>query len=431
MRNPSCFEDILDDCITAIQEQGKTVADCLARYPAQREELEPLLRLTVRLQGVRTLEAPPEFRRVAAARMRNLVATRPHRVERAVIKPNLLRHIRPRLPSFGMQKRFPVAIMISIVIAASLLVGGTVYASTDTLPGDVLYPVKRAVEAVQLAVSLSDAGDARLHLAFAARRLDEVAALLEKNRPQDIRRALADYKVQSESVLAFFSEDSNLSPAEQAALADLLVTAQAHHEARFTALLDQVPEAVRPTIESALTASRTGRDRVLKTVGEKSGREMPQPSPTSIQTATPTPSPELPMPTPSPEPPTPTPSPKLPMATPSPESPIPTPSPEPPTPTPSPEPPAPTPSPTPSEWPMPPGWPSGCPPPSEWPPSEWPPECPPPSEWPTPPEWPPGWPTPAEPPEWPTPPELPELPDLPDLPEPPERPDRPEPPGWP
>ncbi|HID65159.1 MAG TPA: hypothetical protein EYP49_20770, partial [Anaerolineae bacterium] len=316
MRTPPIhFEDILDDCVTVIQEQGKTVADCLARYPAQREELEPLLRLTVRLQAARTLEAPPEFRRVAATRMCNLVAARPHRVEQAVIKPSPLRQ---RLQSiFRTQRKLPATI-ISIVLAVSLLVGsGTVYASTDALPGDALYPVKRAVEAVQLAASLSDANDARLRLAFAARRLDEAAALLEKNRPQDMGPALADYEAQFESVLAFLGEDSDLSPAEQAALADLLVTAQAHHETRFATLLDQASEATRPIIESALAVSRTGRDQALEAVGKKPGGEMPEPSPAPTQTVTSTPSPEPPTSTstPSPEPPTPTPSPEPPTST--------------------------------------------------------------------------------------------------------------------
>ena len=82
MRSPSTFEDILDRCLVAIQEQGKTVEECLACYPAEREALEPLLHLALRLESGRTLKAPPELRRTAAARMRNLIATRPRPPER-------------------------------------------------------------------------------------------------------------------------------------------------------------------------------------------------------------------------------------------------------------------------------------------------------------------------------------------------------------
>nr|HID14815.1 hypothetical protein [Anaerolineae bacterium] len=359
MRNPFVrFEDILDDCITAIQERGESVADCLVRYPAQREELEPLLRLTIRLQAARTLQAPPEFRRVSTIRVRNVIAARPHRVERVGAKPNPLRYIQRRLQAlFGTQRRLPAIATISVVLAIWLLVGGgTVYASAGALPGDALYPVKRAVEAVQLAVSLNDASDAMLHLAFAARRLDEAAALLKEERLQDIGQALTDYEAQVGSVLAFFDEDSDLSPDEQALLADLLATAQAHHEARLTLLLDQVPGAARPAIELALTASRAARDQALEVVGGRPGRpeDLPEP-PVDVLTVPPEASPQPPTEV------------TAPTTVPT-QPPTPTPLPEPPTSIPSPEPSIPVPSPERPEWPTPSGWPT-------------PPETP---EWPTP-----------------------------------------------
>lgn len=388
------FEKTLDDCITAIREQGRTVADCLARYPTQREELEPLLRLAVRLQAAGTLQAPPEFRRVSAIRVRNLVAARPRRSERAAAEPNPLRRIQGRLQAiFWVQGRLPAVVTISIVLAVGLLVGsGTVYASAYALPGDALYTAKKAVESVQLAVSLNDAGDARLYLAFATRRLDEVAALLEEDRPQDIGQALADYEAQMESVLASFGEDSDLSSDEQVALADRLVTAQAHHEAQLAVLLGQVTKATRLGIEVALTASQAARDRALETLRERPGRPEYLPDENL---------PELPGDTPAGPPEA---SPRPPTETPAPTS-------------------APTCPPVPTSLPEPPEWPT--PPVSlEWatPPAslEWP--TPPASlEWPTPPaslEWA----TPPEPPKWPTPPEPPEWPDPSEWPTPPEWP---------
>ncbi len=458
------FEDILDNCIFAIQVQGKTVADCLALYPAQREELEPLLRLTIRLQAARTLKAPPEFRQVAVARMRNLVAARPPRGKQTATRPNPLHHLQPRIQSIlEAPRKLPVTIMVSIVVAIWVLIGtGTVYASTNALPGDLLYPMKQTIETVQLALSLDDANVARLRLTFASRRLDEVATLLARDRPQDIAQAVTDYKAQVEYMLASFGADSSLSPEQQADFANLLVAEMDRQEVQLTILRDQSPEVVRPVIESALMSSRTGRDQALEVVGEESDEGIPEPPTSTPSPVPPTPTPTpTPIPTPSPEPPTPTPSPEPPTPTPSPEPPTLAPSPLPPTRTPnvnthitdlvkkptftpSPEPPTPPPLPTPSEWPIPPEWPSGCPPPSEWPPSEWPSECPPPSEWPPewpippewpsewpiPPEWPSEWPTPpAWPPDWPQPPEepgSPEIPDMPDWSEPPEMPDMPD-----
>ena len=380
------FEGLLDSCIAAIQEQGKSVEDCLTLHPAHRKELEPLLCLVVRLQAAHTLGAPPEFRRTAAVRMRNLIATRPRRIEHIVKKTNPLRDVQQKLRLiFEVRQRSPATIMISVLIAILMLAGGgTVYASVEALPGDVLYPVKTAIEDARLAVSLNDASDAELRLAFAARRLDEAAALLERNRPEDIEQALENYIVQIESTLAFFRGGSRLSPGEQAVLAN--------HKEQLNSLRNQMPEPAQPAIELALEA--------LEGLDKETPESPPAPvqPPTSLPILT-----SSPLPTPTP---TPTPSPTLTA-----EPPTPTLYPKPPTSTPSLEPPTPIPSPTPLEWPTPPVWPT----PPAWPP-----------EWPTPPAWPPEWPTPpAWPPDWPEP------PDVPDVPEPPGLPDIPMPPGFP
>ena len=293
MYNPSiCFEDILDNCIVAIQTQGKTVEECLTHYPAQREELEPLLRLTVRLRAARAVVAPPEFRRVAVTRMRNLIATRPRQAEQAVVEPNPLLALWQKLQAaFRLPKTLPATVMLSIVIALSLLVGGSVaYASANALPGDALYPVKTAIETVQLAVSLDEARDAELHLTFARRRLDEAAALLEKDRPEGVEQALTNYIIQLESALATIGEGSGLPAEVQMTLAGLLVENLAYHEAQLTVLLEHSPEEAQPTIELALTVSQTGRHQALRVISGEPG----EPSgPPDLPEAVPSGSPEI------------------------------------------------------------------------------------------------------------------------------------------
>ena len=122
MRSPSTFEDILDRCLVAIQEQGKTVEECLARYPAEREALEPLLHLALRLESGRTMKAPPELRRTAAARMHNLIATRPRPSERPVSTPHPLDSVRQTLRTItaGWSVR-PAAAVIGALIALLIL----------------------------------------------------------------------------------------------------------------------------------------------------------------------------------------------------------------------------------------------------------------------------------------------------------------------
>jgi len=437
VRSPSTFEDILDHCLVAIQEQGKTVEECLARYPAEREALEPLLHLALRLESGRTLKAPPELRRTAAARMRNLIKTRPRPSERAVSTPRILDSVRQTLRTATATWRSlrPAAAVIGALIALLVLgSGGTIYALAAALPGDTLYAVKTTVEEARLAITPKNTSEANLHLSFATRRVGEAATLVAKERPrQDVDRALTDYQAQFESLLAFFGEDSNLSSDSQAALLDRMIEQQADHEKKLQAMRPHVSKTTRSIIERAIVNSHWVLYRACIKMGGENCQEL-QPSPTPALAPTSMPSPEPPAPTASPESPLPTPSPRSLSPLPSPASPIATPEPEKLTPTPSPQPPTPTPaptltaSPTPTVWP--PEWPPGWPTPPWWP-DEWPDEWPSPDdwpdEWPSPDDWPDEWPSPDD---WPSPdesspeqpPSEPEIPDVPDLPKPPKLP---------
>lgn len=66
------------------------------------------------------------------------------------------------------------AVVSVLAVGALLFTSGlAVAASGPTLPGDVLYPVKREVERVQLLTSFTNPARARAHLGFASNRLAE------------------------------------------------------------------------------------------------------------------------------------------------------------------------------------------------------------------------------------------------------------------
>jgi len=480
MPSPSTgFEHILDDCVVAIQEQGQTVENCLARYPAHREELEPLLCLVARLESARTLKAPAALRQLPRSSIEAQQAEAeqapddPHPLRDAVQKVRFIFRwpgdLRGGQPSWFLRRR-RATIMIGALIAVLMLAGaGTVHASADALPGHALYPVKTTVEDVRLAVSISDAEDARLRLEFAARRLDEVIALMEEGEAQDVgqtpaeyvEQALADYAVQVERALDSFREDTTLSTDDQALLASLLVQSLPGHRAKLAVLLAPVlaadqPATARPGVALAVSAYEQARAHALDVATGADGEiieslpALPQPPSPDLppQPPTPVPLPQLPTPAPSlppstavptprpptsvpslhpptatplPQPPAAVPSPQLSTAVASPQSPTPTPSLQRPTSIPSPQPPTSVPSPQPptsAPSPQPPTLaPSRQPPtsvPSPQPPTpipslEWP-------DWPTLPvvPTPPDWPTPPKvpvPPGWPTPPAWPTPPE--------------------
>lgn len=77
-----------------------------------------------------------------------------------------------------------------VLIIALLLGGGTTFAAEQSLPGDVLYPVKVSVnEGVRGWFAVSDGAEARLNARLAERRLEEAEELASDDRLDDSTRS--------------------------------------------------------------------------------------------------------------------------------------------------------------------------------------------------------------------------------------------------
>jgi hypothetical protein len=80
-------------------------------------------------------------------------------------------------------RRALVGVLMGLMMVASS--GGALAASSASVPGDALYPVKRGVEKTRLLLAVSSERDARIHLAMARARLAEVDRALQR-RPRVI-----------------------------------------------------------------------------------------------------------------------------------------------------------------------------------------------------------------------------------------------------
>lgn len=127
------------------------------------------------VQAARRLAQGPDVHLTAAAqarieaRLRAQVATRPIHPPQSRPAPRL-RHLLP-------------ALRVAAVLAVMLLVGlfGVAQAAADSLPGDRLYPVKRALEDARLAL-VSAQSEPALRVDVAGRRLDEFERLLARRQ---------------------------------------------------------------------------------------------------------------------------------------------------------------------------------------------------------------------------------------------------------
>jgi len=249
--------EILDRCLQRIQTHQSSLEECLREYPDQAEELRPLLVAAEMAQRNLAPATPTEaFRSSAWKRLADHSRERPapHPV------PTL------RRPRFAWRPAFTFA---SMLIAVALLAGtvGVAYASGEALPGDSLYGVKRGLERAALALSANGAGDARLLLQFADRRLGEADELLRRGRPADLAQALDGY----ETAIAELLEIAAQEPDQLDEVADAL----ARHELKLQSVIDQAPEQAKSGLTRALERSQHGMDTVEEIRDENRHDDLP------------------------------------------------------------------------------------------------------------------------------------------------------------
>ena len=177
------FELALDECLDLVLKDEQSVEACLHRYPEHAEEMAPLLQMAHEVKS--TLEYTPSAAAKTRARllMQAAIARQQARKERRWQWPGWLRVTAPPRLAVG---------MATIVLVMALGGTGIVAASSDSMPDQPLYPVKRAVEEARLVLSLSSNGKAQLHARFADRRVEEIAVLSKKGNIKRIDSLTTD-----------------------------------------------------------------------------------------------------------------------------------------------------------------------------------------------------------------------------------------------
>ncbi len=164
------IEDILDRAIEQIR-QGKDIEEILKEYPDYAEELSALL--------------------LIARRMNKMPRPLPEQdsIARAIIQAKTIYEKEEKLPFF---KRFfvfqPTFIRaFAIVLLIIAIIGGGLSISARSMPGELLYPVKRFSEKIYYALTIEKEGRVELHIKFADRRAGELSYTFNRDKKVDER----------------------------------------------------------------------------------------------------------------------------------------------------------------------------------------------------------------------------------------------------
>ncbi len=117
---------ILDECLARIS-QGETVEQCLADYPDERRQLEPLLDVALSVSAIPRAAPSDEFKEGAERRLmmrlRREDARSGRKISRDVEPVGIWRRLWPAIVSRG-RIALPVTIVLLLALTASLLLPG-------------------------------------------------------------------------------------------------------------------------------------------------------------------------------------------------------------------------------------------------------------------------------------------------------------------
>ncbi|GAA1504460.1 DUF5667 domain-containing protein [Nocardioides humi] len=171
-----------------------------AEDEADRDAHAELLELVAALRAVPPPTARPEF--VASLRTQ-LVAAAEREPERA--EEDLAVRLTPRQRRGSRERRLAAVIGGFAVVSAT---GSMAMASQDALPGDVLYPVKRAIENAQTNLQPDGAAKADSLISHARARLTELQALTARDaKAAAVNATLQDFTDQARQASEFALDD--------------------------------------------------------------------------------------------------------------------------------------------------------------------------------------------------------------------------------
>ena len=251
------FDQLLERCLQKMARTGDIGAS-LQRYPQYADRLHPLLEMAQATR--RYYEFVPEAPGGLVAGRERLLAVAAQQRARGVSVTSATRTTTTRTKGRKMKLVFAtrlVTVLLAVVVGTAALGGGIVWAAGDSLPGDLLYPVKLVTEDVRLALASAPGDQVDLALGLAEERAEEVQALVAAGRPvpdetvvrmeQHVERALTQ--------AAWASDEKEMAG---------LLTRIAERTRTQAQVLEQVqtmaPRQARAGLEHAVTVCRWGAE---------------------------------------------------------------------------------------------------------------------------------------------------------------------------
>lgn len=276
--------ETLEICLREI-ERGADVDTLLFRYPDLADDLRPILEASVKAKGMASPVPSEEIVRRNRAKLLQHAAEM--RERKAVPPPSR------RIWSVPLRRA-----LVTLAVLVMLFVSGTglVRASSSSLPGDNLYPVKRTWERLSLWLTVDAAVREELEFEHENERLEELNELLALGRSAEVDfagyvtlRSSDEWRVSG--IAVFISTDTRLPDGQVLAGAAVRVRGQTVSGGVAAQRIELLPSGVKlPGVEDEgePEVEEEGHDAEKpqndEESGETSGSESSAPSRTATST---------------------------------------------------------------------------------------------------------------------------------------------------
>jgi hypothetical protein len=235
--------ELLDACLRAERGAPGSATDILRQAPEElRDELDQLLAVARALAAAEWPAPSSNFRASARARFETAAQPAPPATRRPVLS-------RARVG------RWLVGLAAGLALMALGGYGG-VLASAGSLPGDPLYAVKQADEAITLGLTRDDLSRALVLLRQAGDRLDEARRLIAAGRVETAGELLRLYSATLERAGTSLNRATAADPRARAEF-----QAQLQQQlGQLQSLAREAPQTLQPTIERAQAAANQQLD---------------------------------------------------------------------------------------------------------------------------------------------------------------------------
>ncbi len=165
---------------------------------------------------------------------------------------------------------------VLVIVLAVVIIGstGVAVAANNSLPGDALYGIGRAIENAQMRIAFGDDAKAARQVDYAEKRFEELTTIANDNaKIENIDIALEQYERGLEDALAR-TETARSNGVNVDDVLERLTEAQLRQAATLQEVHERVPDEAKEAIARAQEASVRGFERSAEAVGAERATEI-------------------------------------------------------------------------------------------------------------------------------------------------------------